>query len=80
MSADKIEIIHVEFDSDSLDGPAVATKLNYVEWRKNGRTIESSYPGANRHARNEGEEQIVPDDVRIAIAMLVAPGLVEAKR
>src|SRR5450631_2225702 len=62
MSADKIAIIHVEFDDAKIDRVRRVVSLNYVEWRRNGGEIESSYLGANRHAQNEGEEHVIPDD------------------
>lgn len=69
MSADKIEIMYVEFDDAKIDGWRQLVALDYVEWRIHGGDVETS------HA--EGDNSI-PDDVRVALALLVAPGLVEA--
>jgi hypothetical protein len=52
------------------------TRLTYAEWSRDGGEIEHANLLLNRLAENEGEEAVIPDDVRIALAMLVAPGLV----
>lgn len=60
---DKIEITHVEFAGARL---RTIKYMDYAEWTRNGVPA-----GA-------WEWQGIPDDVRVALALLVAPGLVVA--
>jgi hypothetical protein len=67
MSADKIEIRDATFDWDEdSESEATLVRLRFCEWRRNGEF------GSAYHDK-------IPDDVRIALALLVAPGLVEPK-
>lgn len=60
---DEIEITHVEL---SGTGPRAIKYLDYVEWKRNGVPDGAwEYKG-------------IPDDVRVALALLIAPGLVVA--
>lgn len=65
MSADKIEITYAEVVR--VDDRSF---VRQIEWRRNG---------AYSRAGGDGGATI-PDDVRVALAMLIAPGLVEARR
>ena len=81
MSADRIEIIHVEFDNDAAKPGKYSpvSELYYAEWRRNGGEIESAHAKPHKASRNEGDDHLIPDDVRVALALLVAPGLVEGR-
>lgn len=70
MSADKIIITGIEFDSALIEGShkRQIIEINAIGFFRGGAHSSVIYP------------EKIPDDVRIAIAMLVAPGLVEAKR
>jgi hypothetical protein len=57
---DKIEIVRVDFGGSDID---------YIEWRRNGGEVEGCYTRANP------QKYIIPDDVRVALARLIAPHL-----
>lgn len=80
MTPDQIEIMHVEFDNETTSESNAIRALHYAEWRRNCGEVESAFARPHKASRNEGDDHLVPDDVRVAIAMLAAPGLVEAKR
>ena len=61
--SDKIEITYVEFDDNQIEKTAM-TRLHYCEWKRGDK---------RGHAFHDDS---IPDDVRIALALLVAPGLV----
>lgn len=75
---DKIEITYVEFENPSFGTGEPLGDLHYAEWRRNGGKIESALAKPHKASRNEGEDNLIPDDVRVALALLVAPGLVVA--
>jgi hypothetical protein len=77
VSTDKIEITYVEFDRDAFKEAPCVGSLWYVEWRRNG-VKETAYADPDKSAHRGLE--LLPDDVRVALALLVAPGLVEMKR
>ena len=65
MSQGKIEIAQVTFDF-SAEPEEIILRVCFCEWRRNGE-FGSAY------------HDEIPDDVRIALALLVAPGLLEVK-
>ena len=66
---DKIEITRAEFNDDWT--PSVG--FYYAAWRRNGE-VDYGYGNPD----DAGETKGIPDDIRIALALAVAPGLVEA--
>ena len=66
--SDKLEIIHGRFDTTFAVSPM--TRLESCAWSRAGK-YESGW-----NIATPGEKPSIPDDVRIALAMLVAPGLV----
>lgn len=64
--SDKIEIISVGF--------SLSAEIMFCEWRRNGELKflqqRTGFP------LRDGEQPSIPDDVRVALALLVAPGLV----
>lgn len=79
---DKIEITYVEFANDVPRRHGVGIgALYYAQWRRNGREeYAHADPDEFTGADDSGEIQGIPDDVRTALALLVAPGLVDIKR
>ncbi len=69
MSADRIEIKFFDFDSEDMGDFRAFIRLRYVAWARNG-------VGEFGFAAPAPGNGPIPDDVRIALAMLVAPGLV----
>ena len=64
--SNKIEIISVGF--------SLSAEIMFCEWRCNGELKflqqRTGFP------LRDGEQHSIPDDVRVALALLVAPGLV----
>lgn len=84
MSVDKIQITYVEFDNDQPGVTRVPRRevlgLYYADWRRSGN---SEWGFADRSAyvdNGAGEVCGIPDDVRVALALIVAPGLVGEMR
>lgn len=66
----KIQILYFEGD-EGISKRVPMTRLVKAEWLRDG-AFENGY-GMPYHG-----EPGIPDDVRVALAMLIAPGLVKA--
>lgn len=70
MSEGKIVITGVEFDTALLEGShqREIMGIRACGWFRGGDHFRAVRP------------ELIPDDVRVAIALMIAPGLVEVKR
>ena len=72
---DKIEILYMECD-ENYSSKSPMTKLTYCEWRRNGKVEFSMNDGDTEEEGGTGCVPEIPDDVRVALALLIAPGLI----